>query len=146
MFSDLFYLIVFQLLCSVVCIFLNNENVKKGALILSIISFLFSIHMFFEVRDYGKTNYLIDIPWIASLGISFKLGMDGISFLLVQLTNFLVPLIVLSSFNREIKNPKSFYALIFLMQFALNGVFTAQDGFLFYIFWELALIPIWFIC
>jgi NADH-quinone oxidoreductase subunit M len=146
MFSDLLYLIIFQLLSSVICIFLKEQNAKRGALILSILSFLFSIHMFFEVRDYGATNYLVDIPWIQQLGIHFKIGMDGISFLLVQLTNFLVPLIVLSSFNREIKNPKAFYSLIFLMQFALTGVFTAQDGFLFYIFWELALIPIYFIC
>lgn len=146
MFSDLLCLIIFQLLSSVTCLLFNEQKAKLGALILSVISFLFSIHMFFEVKDYGTVNYLVDIPWIQQLGIHFKIGMDGISFLLVQLTNFLIPLIVLSSFNREIKNSKSFYALIFLMQFALNGVFTAQDGFLFYIFWELALIPIWFIC
>ncbi|MFI5219192.1 MAG: NuoM family protein [Bacteroidia bacterium] len=146
MFSDLFYLLVFQLLCPVICLLFNEQKAKRGALILSIISFLFSVHMFFEVKDYGAVNYLVDFAWVQSLGIHFKIGMDGISFLLVQLTNFLIPLIILSSFNREIKNSKSFYALIFLMQFALNGVFTALDGFLFYIFWELALIPIWFIC
>ncbi|MEP7171636.1 MAG: NADH-quinone oxidoreductase subunit M, partial [Bacteroidota bacterium] len=124
----------------------KNENAKKGALILSIISFLFSFHMFFEIKNDGGTYYLTDFVWVQQLGIHFKTGMDGISFLLVQLTNFLVPLIILSSFNREIKNSRAFYSLIFLMQFALNGVFTALDGFLFYIFWELALIPIYFIC
>lgn len=146
MFSDLFYLLVFQLLSPVICLLLNEQNVKRGALFVSVISFLFSAHMFFEIPRDAAVHYNINFPWIPSLGINFKLGMDGISFLLVQLTNFLIPLIILSSFNREIKNSKSFYALIFLMQFALNGVFTAQDAFLFYIFWELALIPIWFIC
>lgn len=146
MVSNLLILIIFQFLSSAACLLFNAQNVKRGALLLSMLSFLFSIHMFFEVRDYAAVNYLVNIPWIQQLGIHFKIGMDGISFLLVQLTNLLVPLIILSSFNREVRNPKSFYALILLMQFALNGVFTAQDGFLFYIFWELALIPIWFIC
>lgn len=146
MFSDLFYLLVFQLLSPVICLLLSEQNVKRGALIVSVISFLFSAHMFFEIPRDAAVHYNINFAWIPSLGINFKLGMDGISFLLVQLTNFVIPLIILSSFNRDIKNSKSFYALIFLMQFALNGVFTAQDAFLFYIFWELALIPIWFIC
>ncbi len=115
-------------------------------MVLSAVSFLFSAHMFFEIRQNGAVQFLVDVPWISSLGVHFKVGMDGISFILVQLTNLLVPLIILSSFNRDITRPKAFYSLILFMQFALNGVFTAQDGFLFYIFWELALIPIWFIC
>ncbi len=146
MFSDLLILILFQLLCSGICLLFKGQSIQRGALILSVISFLFSAHMFFEIRNHGAVNYFVNIPWIPDLGINIRIGMDGISFLLVQLTNFLVPLIILSSFNREIKNAKAFYSLIFLMQFALNGVFTAQDGFLFYIFWELALIPIYFIC
>ena len=60
-------------------------------------------------------------------------------------THVLMPLIILSSFNENKPYPNSFYALILLMQFAFMGVFTAQDGLLFYIFWELVLIPIWFI-
>jgi NADH-quinone oxidoreductase subunit M len=66
--------------------------------------------------------------------------------LMVLLTTFLVPLIILSSFNSSYEKPNSFYGLILLMQMALVGVFTANDGFLFYVFWELALIPIYFIC
>jgi NADH-quinone oxidoreductase subunit M len=66
--------------------------------------------------------------------------------LMVLLTTFLVPLIILSSFNTSYEKPNSFYGLILLMQMALVGVFTANDGFLFYVFWELALIPIYFIC
>ncbi|MBP6757154.1 MAG: NADH-quinone oxidoreductase subunit M, partial [Bacteroidia bacterium] len=70
----------------------------------------------------------------------------ALSLLLVLLTAFLVPLIILSSFKNEYDKPNSFYGLILIMQMALVGVFTANDGFLFYVFWELALIPIYFIC
>jgi len=72
--------------------------------------------------------------------------VDALSLLMVLLTTFLVPLIILSSFNTNYEKPHSFYGLILMMQMALIGVFTANDGFLFYVFWELALIPIYFIC
>ena len=64
---------------------------------------------------------------------------------MLLLTNILVPLIILSSFNEEKSYRNSFYALILLMQFGLVGVFTALDGIIFYAFWEITLIPIWFI-
>jgi len=86
------------------------------------------------------------IPWVPGSGISFSLGMDGISLLLVLLTNLLAPLIVYTSFNRNFEQEHRYYGLIMLMIAALNGVFMAQDGLLFYIFYELALIPIYFIC
>src|SRR6185369_3321236 len=92
------------------------------------------------------TQFMLDCWWIQSFGISYKIGMDGISLLLVLLTTFLTPVIILSSFNHSYKNPSLFYALILVMQMALVGVFLSLDGFLFYIFWELALIPIYFIC
>src|SRR6185369_3007155 len=92
------------------------------------------------------TQFMLDCWWIQSFGISYKIGMDGISLLLVLLTTFLTPVIILSSFNHSYKNPSLFYALILVMQMALVGVFVSLDGFLFYIFWELALIPIYLIC
>src|SRR5688572_11184949 len=94
----------------------------------------------------GGMQFVFDEYWIENLGISFKFGLDGVGLLMVLLTNTLVPLIIYSSFNREIRDYKNYYSLIFLMQFALIGVFSSLDGFLFYVFWELALIPIWFIC
>ncbi len=91
-------------------------------------------------------SFYFDQWWVEQMGISFKVGMDGFSLLMVLLTNALVPLIIFSTFDREIDDHKNYFSLIFLMQFALVGVFTSLDGFLFYVFWELALIPIWFIC
>ena len=83
--------------------------------------------------------------WVTNPSIMYALSLDGLSFMLVALTTFLVPLIVFTTYNKPIENAKAFYSLILLMEFGLLGVFLASDGFLFYIFWELALIPIYFI-
>ena len=65
---------------------------------------------------------------------------------MILLTTLLVPLIILSTYQHNYKNAKAFYALILFMQAGLLVVFTALDGFLFYVGWEAALIPIYFIC
>jgi len=97
--------------------------------------------------DYSQgMNCTFDAPWVASAGIRFSLGMDGITMLMVLLTNLLAPLIVLSSWSRDFDNEPRYYGLVLLMLGALNGVFLATDGLLFYVFYELALIPIYFIC
>lgn len=139
-------LIGFPLLASLLILFMKSEQAKKVALAFSLMQLAFSVYALTKFKITADPQMMVDLVWIKSLGIHFKVALDGISILLVLLTNVLVPMIILSSFNREIKNPNSFYSLILIMQIALVGVFTAMDGFLFYIFWELALIPIWFIC
>ena len=99
-----------------------------------------------QFQHNASTQFEINLSWIRSLGITFHVGLDGISMLMIILTTFLVPVIILSSFKKEFSNPSLFYALILFMQMALIGVFVALDGFLFYVFWELALLPIYFIC
>lgn len=94
----------------------------------------------------GSFNYEVNLPWVSTAGISFRLGLDGISMLLVLLTNLLAPLIVYTSFSRSFELESRYYGLVLLMTAALNGVFMALDGLLFYVFYELALIPIYFIC
>jgi NADH-quinone oxidoreductase subunit M len=96
--------------------------------------------------DHSVVNCIFEQPWLPEAGITFSLGMDGISTLMVLLTNLLAPLIVLTSWGRNFGNEARYYGLVLLMLSALNGVFLAQDGLLFYIFYELALIPIYFIC
>jgi NADH-quinone oxidoreductase subunit M len=97
--------------------------------------------------DYSQgMNCTFDVPWVASAGIHFSLGMDGITLLMLLLTNLLAPIILLSSWGRNFDNESRYYGLVLLMLGALNGVFLAQDGLLFYVFYELALIPIYFIC
>ena len=135
-------LIAFPLLAGLLVLITNNEQAKRVAFLASVAELGITVFAFTQFKHNAEAQFVFDLPWIQSLGIHFKVAMDGISLLLVLLTNVLVPLIILSSFNRETNNANSFYFLILLMQSALVGVFTAQDGFLFYIFWELALIPI----
>lgn len=112
----------------------------------ALVALVYSVVIFLGFDPNGGVQFGLSYPWIPALGISFSLGVDGVSMLLVLLTNFLLPLIILSSLESDIRSHKIFYSLILVMQSALLGVFMAGDGFLFYIFWELALIPIWFIC
>lgn len=138
-------LIFFPLLAAVITA-ISGTNAKKVALVAAIIEFGYSVCLFLRFVPSEGNQFTVNISWIEQLGINFNIGLDGISLLLVMLTTFLVPLIILSSFSHQYKSPSLFYSLILTMQFALVGVFSAYDGFLFYIFWELALIPIYLIC
>src|SRR5690606_34790301 len=83
--------------------------------------------------------------WISRPQVYFALEADGLSMAMLLLTTALMPLIVYSSFGTVFRNARKFYALVMFMAFAMAGTFLASDGFLYYIFWELALIPIYFI-
>jgi len=140
-------LIIVPLIASLLLFLIKGESAKKAALGFSVIEFALSIYAYAVLKANGDSKILyLDCTWVESLGIKFSVGLDGLSLLLVLLTTFLVPLIILSSFKTTYEKPNAFYGLILLMQSALVGVFTANDGFLFYVFWELALIPVYFIC
>ena len=138
--------IIIPFIAALLCLFPGKQQVKSFALYGSLLTLIANVYAYTQFSNDVSQQFLFDQWWIKDLGISFKIGLDGISILLVTLTNVLVPLIILSSFRNEFGNAKAFYALVLIMQAALNGVFVALDGFLFYIFWELALIPIYFIC
>ena len=139
-------LLFIPLIASPLCGVISRDKVKYFALVVSLLQLATTVYAFTLFKSDIANQFGVNYWWIQSLGIAFKAGFDGISILMVALTNFLLPLIILSSFRNENENPKAFYGLILFMQFALVGVFTALDGFLFYVFWELALIPIYFIC
>ena len=140
-------LILVPLVAALLLFFIKEETAKKAALTFSIVEFALSISAYMQFKADSAAKILnLNCTWVESLGIKFAVGLDGISLLLVLLTTFLVPLIILSSFKTNYEKPNAFYGLILLMQSALVGVFAANDGFLFYVFWELALIPIYFIC
>ncbi|MGE0358750.1 MAG: NuoM family protein [Burkholderiales bacterium] len=80
-------------------------------------------------------------PWIPAWGVTYSIGLDGYNILLVLLTTFLGPLVTAGAFSAITKDVKLFYAMVFLIQFAMLGTFVAQDLFLFYLFWETMLIP-----
>ena len=81
------------------------------------------------------------LPWIRDWGVYYHIGLDGLNVLLVALTAFLGPLVVAGAFSAVQKQVKLFYAMVFFIQFAMLGTFVAQDLFLFYVFWEAMLIP-----
>jgi NADH-quinone oxidoreductase subunit M len=142
---NLLIVLFFPLVGSLACL-LNKNYAKQTALISSIISLAYALVLLSHFEADATRQFVIDFPWIPQLGISFKAGIDGISMIMVLLTTGLVPLIILSSFNRTFKNPAALYALVLFMQCGLLIVFTALDAFLFYVGWEAALIPIYFIC
>lgn len=140
-------LIIAPLIAALLLFMIKGDAAKKTALVFSIIEFALSMAAYVQFKSDAASKMLsLNCTWVESLGIKFAVGLDGISLLLVLLTTFLVPLIILSSYKTTYEKPNAFYGLILLMQSALVGVFAANDGFLFYIFWELALIPIYFIC
>ena len=139
-------LIFFPLVAALYLLLVKGEQVKNIALGAAVIEFAICFFAFTQYQHGDTTQFEVTYSWISSLGITFHVGMDGISLLMVLLTTFLVPVIILTSFNNQYRNPSVFYSLLLAMQFALVGVFVSLDGFLFYIFWELALIPIYFIC
>src|SRR5215470_3031234 len=85
------------------------------------------------------------LPWIAAWGVYYQVGLDGYNVLLVLLTAFLGPLVVAGAFSAIQRDVKLFYAMICALQFAMVGTFVAQDLFLFYLFWETMLIPLFLI-
>jgi NADH-quinone oxidoreductase subunit M len=140
-------LIIIPLIASLLVFFTKGNTSRTVALGLSIVEFILSLVVLFQYKhNPDSAELMLNCSWVESLGIHFAVSIDALSMLMVLLTTFLVPLIILSSFNTSYDRPNSFYGLILLMQMALIGVFTANDGFLFYVFWELALIPIYFIC
>lgn len=86
------------------------------------------------------------IPWIPTLGSNISLSADGMAAMLCLLTGIVMPVIFISNWNKEVENPGSFYGLMLLSQAGITGVFLASDALLFYFFWELALIPVYFLC
>ena len=122
---------------------LPQNLVKAFGLIGGLASLIYAVSLAFCYDVTSGFHLISSGPWM--MGITFNMGYDGISMMMVLLTNFLVPIILLSNYNRELASSKCFTSMVFLMQFGLLGVFLAMDGMLFYIFWEITLIPIYLI-
>lgn len=138
-------LILVPIISSGLFFLIGKQMARPMAIVCSVIELALA---FVALNSYmsGQTQMLqMDMAWISSPGIRFHIGLDGISMLMVLLTTILMPLIVYGSFNRTIDKASTMYGLMFLMQGSIIGSFLALDGFLFYLFWEIALIPIYFI-
>jgi NADH-quinone oxidoreductase subunit M len=140
---DVSYLLIILLIGSLATYFSGDKFAGKVALLFSLAAFAASIYAL-NLFNAGQ-NIDVMCAWITQPKIAFALKADGLSLAMLLLTTSLTPLIIFSAFGNDHKNARAFYALILFMAFAMAGTFLAADGLLFYIFWELALIPIYFI-
>ncbi|QNL51391.1 NADH-quinone oxidoreductase subunit M [Olivibacter sp. SDN3] len=143
--DNIVLLLLVPIIGALLLTFVNQSKTAKIlALIISLTSLAATVPFLVTFVPDASMQFEQNTPWISSLGIHFHVGIDGISLPLVLLTNGLIPCIILTTFKQQQKG--NFYALILFMQAGLILVFTALDGFLFYVGWEIALIPIYFIC
>jgi len=119
---------------------------RTWAMLSSLVIFVMSLGLlnWFD-RNYKGEQFLVDVPWIATPDIHFAISANGISLWLVLLSTFLTPICVLISWNSIKDRVKEFFAFLLLLEFGLVGVFIAQDLFLFYVFWEVSLVPMYFL-
>lgn len=123
----------------------STETPKNIALITSLIQLIWIGYLTFRFGTQPESYLSVNYAWISELNINFHLGLDGISLLLLGLTGVLIPLIILSTAKHSYEKPTNFYALILLTAAALAGVFLSRDVFLFYFFFEAALVPVYFL-
>jgi NADH-quinone oxidoreductase subunit M len=137
-------LILIVLLIGALVTFVSGDKLaSKVALFFSLVALGCTTVL---VNHYlGGVDISLNNPWILQPNVSFALKADGLALAMVLLTVSLIPIILLSSFANKFNNSKNFYALVLFMAFAMTGTFLAADGLLYYIFWELSLIPIYFI-
>ncbi len=143
-------LIWFPLIAGLASFFIRNQGVAKAwAILASIITLCISLTGFLYTdmsaeRDFCLNN--VSYEWLKYIGSSFALGMDGMGRMLTLLTAISFPVIFVATYRKSYAGSGSFYGLMLLAQAGLMGVFTAMDALVFYIFWELALIPVYFLC
>ena len=123
-----------------------GERAKNVAFWWSAAIFVLSMGLWWTF-DAGSGGFTLEssTSWIESWGVSYALGLDGISVFMVLLTTLITPIAILGSFEYVKTRRRAFYALMLLLQTGVTGVFLATDIFLFYVFFELTLIPMYFI-
>jgi NADH-quinone oxidoreductase subunit M len=140
------FLVFFPLAAALLLHFAKGAAARTLALGAALLEFAAAVYAAIDYAHSGPAGFDFNLNWIPSVGINFHLGLDGLSLCLVLLTTVLVPIILLTAFrHEEYENPGAFYALVLFMQTGLLGVFTAMDAFVFYFFWEVALLPIYFL-
>jgi NADH-quinone oxidoreductase subunit M len=123
----------------------EEENLLRGVgITTALITFLTSLFLL-PGFDPNGWNFVVDAAWVESLGIHYHLGVDGISLWLVLLTTFLMPIVLLSSWGSITKKVREFIIAMLILETGMIGTFLALDLFFFYVFWEVMLIPMYFI-
>jgi NADH-quinone oxidoreductase subunit M len=143
------YLLFIPIAGAIVLLFFKKENenaLRWFGLIVSVLAFILSLIIYsnFDLTKSGF-QFIHQFKWIEKLNISYKVGIDGMALLLLLLTTFLTPLTLLSSWSGITKRVKEFTFFMLMLEAGMLGVFVSVDLFLFYIFWEAMLIPMYFI-
>ncbi|MFZ5572942.1 MAG: NADH-quinone oxidoreductase subunit M [Thermodesulfobacteriota bacterium] len=124
----------------------HHDLIRWVAFITAVVAFVVSLPLYF-LFDSTKwqMQFVEKVPWVAQFGIQYHMGIDGISLLLILLTTFLSALAILSTWTAVTKGVKGYMVSLLLLETGMIGVFCALDFILFYIFWEVMLIPMYFI-
>ncbi|MEW6050158.1 MAG: NADH-quinone oxidoreductase subunit M [Candidatus Zixiibacteriota bacterium] len=124
----------------------RHDTIKGVSLIIAFVTMLISFVLYFLYDPVSSGwQFEVNFPWVQSLGISYHMGIDGISLLLILLTTILTLLCVLASWNNITQGVKGYFISMLVLTSGMIGVFCALDLFLFYVFWEVMLIPMYFI-
>lgn len=126
----------------------NEVVVRRFTKSVCIFHFIYTVLMlfFFDASNpYSTEIHFFGIDWVQTLGIKFLLQIDTISMILCTLTSFVFLMAAISSKFNIRKNHKFYYSMLFLLEFAVLGIFTASDMFLFFLFWELEMFPAYFL-
>ena len=123
----------------------QNDLIKKFATGWLVLDFIASLWLLGYDRGVGGMQFLEDHQWIPAIGARYQMGADGVSVLLLVLTTFLGVLAALSSWKYIAKREKEYYILLLLLQAFVLGVFSSMDLFLFYVFFEVSLVPMYFL-
>jgi NADH-quinone oxidoreductase subunit M len=146
---DILSLITFLPIMGAAVLFLfpreSRSAIRWFSLALTLAVFVLSIRIFTGFETNANMQFERIVPWIPSLGISYHVGIDGLSLFLYLLVTFLMPITILSSFKAIEDRVKEYHVFMLMLETAMLGTFTALDLFLFYVFWELMLIPMYFL-
>lgn len=137
-------LILIPLLSGIIAFFLPEKMAKTWALFISLITLVVSLAGLTFLNDPANLRFTAD--WLPGLGSTFAIKLDGMGQTLCLLTAITFPITFIATWQRKYTNENRFYALMLLSQTGLMGVFMAMDALVFYFFWELALIPVYFLC
>jgi NADH-quinone oxidoreductase subunit M len=123
-----------------------DAALRGGAFVISLATFLLSLPLWFRFNADSSDYQFEEIArWMPSLGVSWHIGIDGISVLLVMLTTFLMPIVLASAWHAIEDRTKEFVIAMLVLETGMIGVFVSLDLFLFFVFWEAMLIPMYFI-
>jgi len=137
---------------AIILFFIRSENgkmIRYAATLFAAIDFVVSLFLWwgFDPNAGGEKIFQFRwvTDWIPSLGVKYEFGIDGIALLLIILTTFMGLIAIISSFSAIEYRQKEYYVLLLLLQTGMIGTFCALDFFLFYVFWEIMLVPMYFI-